>query len=240
MHTNKPIVKVTLENVKCYKEDKIGWGQRKWQYFSRRVRRGRFEEVTFKLGPGWPGQVPHLSRPRTFLPQAVGVSSSSCELTILEDPTPHQQPPKRWIAGTEATAPLCACLWDSQLCCIPCAFFLKLLLFLAAPMAGGSSWVGSNPCHSSDPSCCSDNAGFLTHCNTTELFNVLFCAHFPPAAWNLLLLCLCVLEDHTVLGTQWAFAKYLWDCFEYKSTRNDDLIVSGACLMDHVLREAFA
>ena len=119
-------------------------------------------------------------------------------------------------------------------------FLKNLLLFFAAPMACGSSWVSSNPCHTSDPSCCSDNAGSLTHCNTTELFNVLFCAHFPPAAWNFLLLCLCVLEDHTVLGTQWAFAKYLWDCFEYKSTRNDDLIVSGACLMDHVLREAFA
>ena len=32
---------------------------------------------------------------------------------------------------------------------------------------------GSNPCHSSHPCCCSDNAGYLTFCSTRELHNLL-------------------------------------------------------------------
>ena len=33
---------------------------------------------------------------------------------------------------------------------------------------------GSNPCHSNDPSSCSDNARSLTHCATRELLSPLY------------------------------------------------------------------
>ena len=33
---------------------------------------------------------------------------------------------------------------------------------------------GSNPCHSSNPSCCSDSPGSLTHCASRELLAYLF------------------------------------------------------------------
>lgn len=54
---------------------------------------------------------------------AIRAPFSSRDLLLLVDPAPHQQPPRRWTAWAETTAPLslCACLCDSQLCFILCA-----------------------------------------------------------------------------------------------------------------------
>ena len=46
--------------------------------------------------------------------------------------------------------------------------FLCLVFFLAAPTAGKCPGQGSNPCHSSHPSCSSDNDASLTHWATRD------------------------------------------------------------------------
>ena len=68
----------------------------------------------------------------------------------------------------------------------------------ATPTACGySQGQGLNPHHGSDPSCCSDSAGSLTHCATKELplASVLMKPlSFPH--W--------CLPNHRILGNQWS------------------------------------
>lgn len=56
-------------------------------------------------------------------------------------------------------------------------------LFVCLSAAPGGMWKfpsqRSNPCHSNDPSCCSDNAGSLTHYTTRELQA---CFFFKPTS----------------------------------------------------------
>ena len=53
-------------------------------------------------------------------------------------------------------------------------FFFLFLFFVCSCGTLKFPAQGLNPCHSSDPSCCSDNSGSLTHCATRELLMVLF------------------------------------------------------------------
>ena len=64
--------------------------------------------------------------------------------------------------------------------------FIFIYLFLATPMAYGSSWgQGWNLCHSRDPSHCSDNARSLICCTT---------AGIPQTRVSFVCVCVCVLS----------------------------------------------
>ena len=70
------------------------------------------------------------------------------------------------------------CLWQPQVCCMclwACFCFINKLTCVICYFFGCIHGIwkfldqGSNPYHGSDLSCCSDNAGFLTHYATREL-----------------------------------------------------------------------
>ena len=52
----------------------------------------------------------------------------------------------------------------------------ELIFFLFGQACGMQKFLGkgSNQHHSSNPSCCSDTAGFLIHCATWELLELIF------------------------------------------------------------------
>ena len=69
-----------------------------------------------------------------------------CSLTIRIGPTPNSNNEMRW-----------------------CVFIVFIFIFGCSRGIWKFPDQGSNPCLSSDPSCCSDNTRSLTHCTTREL-----------------------------------------------------------------------